>query len=67
MTVLELSRPYGPYPGDKNFMPLSDNEHRFLVNQIEGGRHIIMDQEVCDNEFIDALLLFKAEFMQNDV
>lgn len=63
MTVLELSQ---PYPGDENIM-LSDNEHCFLVNQIEGGSHIIIDQDICGDGFIDTLLLFQAEFMQNSM
>ena len=30
--------------------------------QVEGGQHIIMDQETCDDELIDTFLLFKVDF-----
>jgi hypothetical protein len=32
------------------------------VYQIEGGKHIIMDQEVCEDEFIPMHLLFERNF-----
>jgi hypothetical protein len=58
MTVLELMR---PYPGDR-VNGFQDDEERFLVYQIEGGKHIIMDQEVCEDEFIPTHLLFERNF-----
>ena len=41
-----------PYPGDGQDT-LEETECRFLVYQIEGGQHVIMDQEVCEDELID--------------
>jgi hypothetical protein len=58
MTVLELMR---PYPGD-DLETTAEDEIRFLVYQIEGGQHIIMDQEVCEDEFIATHLLFDEDF-----
>jgi hypothetical protein len=58
MTVLKLMR---PYPGDQ-VDGFRDDEEQFLVYQIEGGQHIIMDQEVCEDEFIPTHLLFEPKF-----
>jgi hypothetical protein len=48
MTVLELMH---LYPGD-DLQSILEDESCFLVYQIEGGQHIIMDQELCKDEFI---------------
>jgi hypothetical protein len=48
MTVLELM---SHYPGD-DLESVPEDESRFLVYQIEGGQHIIMDQKLCKDEFI---------------
>ena len=58
MTVLEVMR---PYPGDGG-ESLGEDESRFLVYQIEGGQHVIMDQEVCEDELIETHLLFNPTF-----
>ena len=58
MAVLELMC---PYPGD-TLEALAANESRFLVYQIEGGKHIVMDQELCEDDFIEMHLLFNANF-----
>jgi hypothetical protein len=58
MMVLELMH---PYLGDDLELILED-ESRFLVYQIEGGQHIIMDQELCEDEFIATHLLFEPDF-----
>jgi hypothetical protein len=58
MTVLELMR---LYLGDYLESTVED-EIRFLVYQIEGGQHIIMDQEICEDEFIATHLLFETDF-----
>jgi hypothetical protein len=58
MTVLELM---SHYPGDDLESMLEDESH-FLVYQIEGGQHIIMDQKLCEDEFITTHLLFEPDF-----
>ena len=58
MAMLELMC---PYPGD-TLEALAANESCFLVYQIEGGKHIIMDQELCEDDFIETQLLFDANF-----
>jgi hypothetical protein len=56
--VLELMR---LYLGDDLELILED-ESCFLVYQIEGRQHIIMDQELCEDEFIVTHLLFQPDF-----
>jgi hypothetical protein len=58
MTVLELMC---PYLGD-DLESTAEDKICFLVYQIEGGQHIIMDQEVCEDEFIATHLLFEEDF-----
>ena len=58
MTVLEVMR---PYPGDGE-ESLGEDENRFHIYQIEGGQHVIMDQQVCADELIETHLLFDPMF-----
>lgn len=57
MYVLEQMR---PYPNDDPLLVIE--EDRFMVYQFEPDLYVIMDQEVCEDERINASLLLRADF-----
>ena len=55
MTLLEQMQ---PYPFDES--PIEGR--RFLVYQFEEDQYVIMDQELCDDEYINSELLIQEDF-----